>query len=266
MSASKSSLDNLIKAIYVVGGIYTGIELLKQIKSWFEKEENPEQDEDKTNEIDEEKSEFLDNDDAITIEKIEEVLLSTKGEKEQNNIEKLEGMLEKMNDALVNLQFERKPSEYNLNDVLGTPMRSPSKNFKLTDTFQRSKKRMNAPADNFHQETEFRKKRAPTLNEINTEFSKICITGGPCAGKTTAMASVVERLKEKGYSVFVVPEAATMIFSGGGDLDLRNYSEYDALKFQVRKIKLFLSYYNKNSICCYVYRKLWKIYTVRQQL
>lgn len=52
---------------------------------------------------------------------------------------------------------------------------------------------------------------------------KICLTGGPCAGKTTGLAYISEKLREKGYNVFVVPEASTLIGTGGGMVNLSNY-------------------------------------------
>lgn len=44
---------------------------------------------------------------------------------------------------------------------------------------------------------------------------KIAITGGPCAGKTTAMQKIVQEFTEKGYKVYVVSEAATELINGG---------------------------------------------------
>lgn len=44
---------------------------------------------------------------------------------------------------------------------------------------------------------------------------KIVLTGGPCAGKTTALARIEEYYQEKGYVVLVVNESATEIISGG---------------------------------------------------
>lgn len=44
---------------------------------------------------------------------------------------------------------------------------------------------------------------------------KIAITGGPCAGKTTAMQKIVQEFTEKGYKVFVVNETATDLINGG---------------------------------------------------
>ena len=43
----------------------------------------------------------------------------------------------------------------------------------------------------------------------------IVLTGGPCAGKTTALERLSAYLRERGFRVFTVPEAATMLFSNG---------------------------------------------------
>jgi len=39
---------------------------------------------------------------------------------------------------------------------------------------------------------------------------KICVTGGPCAGKTTCMATLNDKFTELGYRILVVPEVATL--------------------------------------------------------
>jgi len=44
---------------------------------------------------------------------------------------------------------------------------------------------------------------------------RIVLTGGPCAGKTTALARITERLGDHGFNVYRVPEAATLLQSGG---------------------------------------------------
>ena len=48
-----------------------------------------------------------------------------------------------------------------------------------------------------------------------TRITKIVITGGPCAGKTTAMSWIQNAFSEKGYAVLFVPETATELISGG---------------------------------------------------
>ena len=46
-------------------------------------------------------------------------------------------------------------------------------------------------------------------------ISKIVLTGGPCAGKTTGMSWIQNAFEERGYSVLFVPETATELISGG---------------------------------------------------
>eukprot|EP00397_Hematodinium_sp_SG-2012_P017241 GEMP01017622.1.p1 GENE.GEMP01017622.1~~GEMP01017622.1.p1 ORF type:complete len:486 (+),score=118.54 GEMP01017622.1:44-1459(+) len=46
-------------------------------------------------------------------------------------------------------------------------------------------------------------------------IKRILLTGGPCAGKTTALATVSDSLEGFGITVFCVPEASSMLFSSG---------------------------------------------------
>jgi len=52
---------------------------------------------------------------------------------------------------------------------------------------------------------------------MREEIPKIAIDGGPGSGKTTVMATAVEKLSDFGFKVFVVPEAATIIINSGFD-------------------------------------------------
>lgn len=47
------------------------------------------------------------------------------------------------------------------------------------------------------------------------EITKIVITGGPCAGKSTAMSRIHDEFSEKGYTVLFVSETATELITGG---------------------------------------------------
>lgn len=47
------------------------------------------------------------------------------------------------------------------------------------------------------------------------QLTKIVITGGPCAGKSSAMKAIQEEFSQKGYRVLFVPETATELISGG---------------------------------------------------
>lgn len=46
-------------------------------------------------------------------------------------------------------------------------------------------------------------------------ITKIVITGGPCAGKTTGMSWIQNAFAERGYTVLFIPETATELISGG---------------------------------------------------
>lgn len=51
--------------------------------------------------------------------------------------------------------------------------------------------------------------------EKRVEISKIVITGGPCAGKSTAMSWIQNAFTQRGYQVLFVPETATELITGG---------------------------------------------------
>ncbi len=44
---------------------------------------------------------------------------------------------------------------------------------------------------------------------------RIVLTGGPCGGKSTALAHITERLQNFRFNVYCVPEAATLLIMGG---------------------------------------------------
>lgn len=47
------------------------------------------------------------------------------------------------------------------------------------------------------------------------EITKIVITGGPCAGKSTAMSRLQTVFSQRGYTVLFIPETATELITGG---------------------------------------------------
>ncbi|KAL0484783.1 hypothetical protein AKO1_003693 [Acrasis kona] len=51
--------------------------------------------------------------------------------------------------------------------------------------------------------------------EQETPIIRIVITGGPCAGKSSAMIKLSERLKSLGFEVFIVTEVATLLVTSG---------------------------------------------------
>ncbi len=74
------------------------------------------------------------------------------------------------------------------------------------------------------------------------EITKIVITGGPCAGKTTALSWIQNAFSERGYDVLFVPETATELISGGvAPWTCRTNSDYQHchMRFQLEKEKVF---------------------------
>jgi len=66
------------------------------------------------------------------------------------------------------------------------------------------------------------------------QITKIVLTGGPCAGKTTAMSWVQNYFTKMGYRVLFVPETATELICGG----ISAATLQDGLKFQLCQIPL----------------------------
>lgn len=57
------------------------------------------------------------------------------------------------------------------------------------------------------------RRRRPYIEGVS--IPEIVLTGGPCAGKSSAMAYLSERLTDWGMKPFVVPEAATLLAQAG---------------------------------------------------
>ena len=68
--------------------------------------------------------------------------------------------------------------------------------------------------------------------------TRICLTGGPCAGKTTALATLNLHLKQLGYRVLLVPEAATILMHGGAFIQTPKMTLSYAVKFQISLMRL----------------------------
>lgn len=67
---------------------------------------------------------------------------------------------------------------------------------------------------------------------------RICLTGGPSAGKTTALARLAFRLPEMGYRVISVPEAASLLSEGGANINMSQLDQTQQIQLQLRIIKL----------------------------
>lgn len=59
-----------------------------------------------------------------------------------------------------------------------------------------------------------------------SNIKRIVLTGGPCAGKTTALVRINEHFSSLGYKVFTVPEVPTMITQAGWNYMTNNKPFY----------------------------------------
>lgn len=57
-------------------------------------------------------------------------------------------------------------------------------------------------------------------------IKRIVLTGGPCGGKTTALAHIQQHFSALGYKVFSVPEVPTMVTTAGWDYMTSNHAFY----------------------------------------
>lgn len=74
------------------------------------------------------------------------------------------------------------------------------------------------------------------------EVTKIVITGGPCAGKSTGFSRIQEEFTTMGYRVLFVPETATELITGGiAPWTCKNSDEFQKylMKLQLEKEKVF---------------------------
>lgn len=80
------------------------------------------------------------------------------------------------------------------------------------------------------------------MKEESMEISKIVITGGPCAGKSTALSRIQNAFTEMGYTVLFVPETASELIGGGvAPWTCGTNSDYQKcqLLLQIEKEKIF---------------------------
>ena len=80
--------------------------------------------------------------------------------------------------------------------------------------------------------------RAGSIYDDKVNVTRILLTGGPCAGKTTALAAIKSDLTQLGYKVLEVPEAATIIAKGGAMIAAESFTAQEGLSFQKALIKM----------------------------
>lgn len=75
---------------------------------------------------------------------------------------------------------------------------------------------------------------------MSNQITKIVLTGGPCAGKTTALVKINEHFSQLGYKVFTIPEVPTMVTASGWNYLTDNKDFYKEGEKIILEIQLAL--------------------------
>ena len=85
----------------------------------------------------------------------------------------------------------------------------------------------------------------PKRLQMNKNITRIALTGGPCAGKTTALAQIIEHFSDLGYLVYALPETPTLFSNasinfGTPDRQYFYNIEKAVMKYQLQMEDTFL--------------------------
>ena len=82
---------------------------------------------------------------------------------------------------------------------------------------------------------------------LNKNYPKIVLTGGPCAGKTTAKNFIQQELTKQGYTVFFLSETATEVLKSGITPDTVGLYKFQkaVISLQIQKEELFVDVLNQ---------------------
>ena len=224
--ADKQPSDRLINAMYILGGAWVTVEQSKLAYQWYKDYSTPDI-----------KSKVINRGNNLKLEELD--IGNIVGPDALSDVHKIGNSLNEMKQTLAALTSLQKKSHFSkdlaspdFRDLETPNIRTGDIRNQINSAYKRKNTNMAELSLEPKNDGGGGRKRNFSFEMEESDFYKIVFTGGPCAGKTTAISSVADKLREKGYTVFCVPEAATMIFSAGGDLDLRNYTEYEAQKFQ----------------------------------
>lgn len=92
--------------------------------------------------------------------------------------------------------------------------------------------------------TKEEKKKAARLQQKSQSKSpeqqliyRICLTGGPQGGKTTSLAILNEKLTDKGFKVFMVPNVLALSTDCGAVQNIEKLKTDDIIKLLIERVK-----------------------------
>lgn len=68
---------------------------------------------------------------------------------------------------------------------------------------------------------------------------RVCLTGGPCAGKSSSLLHIKQALEYENIHVIIVPEASNLMFTNS--LNWRLFCNHSVVKFQTGLLKTQLA-------------------------
>lgn len=69
---------------------------------------------------------------------------------------------------------------------------------------------------------------------------RVVLTGGPCGGKSTALSKIRERMVSFGFNVYLVPETATLLLTGGASFAGATADQVHAIEVGVLQTQMAL--------------------------
>ncbi|KAI8892428.1 AAA domain-containing protein [Globomyces pollinis-pini] len=78
-----------------------------------------------------------------------------------------------------------------------------------------------------------------TKLEKQAPFKVVCLTGGPCGGKTSAISIITDLFESLGWTVYRVPETAAILLGGG--VQFAELDDESAFSFQKHILSVMLS-------------------------
>ncbi|KAJ3312486.1 hypothetical protein HDV04_003086 [Boothiomyces sp. JEL0838] len=97
-------------------------------------------------------------------------------------------------------------------------------------------------------------KNMQVVSQTPAPFKVICLTGGPCGGKTSSVSILSDLFESLGWRVYRVPETATILFGGG--VHFPDMEEDQAYSFQKSILAVMIQIEN-------TYRELAKLNSKR---
>jgi len=76
-------------------------------------------------------------------------------------------------------------------------------------------------------------------SEKGRRIRRVCLTGGPCAGKSSALLHVKQALEYEQIHVIIVPEASTLLYTNS--LNWRMFCRNNTINFQLGLLKTQLA-------------------------